>query len=72
MSGSMITDHVYVSRSGEPWDLCVCGISRPAHEREDAPMPMADTYRCPYCVWIGLDFCQHGPHLALSMKGEPL
>ena len=37
---SMVTSHAFVSRSGEWWDLCVCGLSSPAHERAvDLPVP---------------------------------
>lgn len=77
MHGSMVTDHVYVSRSGEPWDLCVCGISRPAHERDDTRYPTADLpYRCPYCVDRRIAVCEHGREGALDQftmqpLGEP-
>lgn len=60
---SNITDHPYVSPSGQPWGKCAvadCGMAEAAHRDSSTPFKeTATSYRCPDCVTKNIEVCEH-------------
>jgi hypothetical protein len=57
---AIIADHPFTPRNlAEPWGLCECKLSEPAHLDTTVTLELSPDYRCPDCVSTTMVICTH-------------